>query len=96
MFFYDYDRLRTGLCTAPQFKRALQTAFKNMLGAHELEVLAREYTDPEDSLRRVCHRKFVNNMDNVSTPKGSRDGREPLCRPHTNGSWTSSGRITST
>eukprot|EP00656_Telonema_subtile_P042078 TRINITY_DN4750_c0_g1_i1.p1 TRINITY_DN4750_c0_g1~~TRINITY_DN4750_c0_g1_i1.p1 ORF type:complete len:1197 (+),score=405.96 TRINITY_DN4750_c0_g1_i1:120-3710(+) len=83
MFFHDYDRLRTGLCTAGQFKRALQTAFKNMLTAHELSVLSNEYIDRNDSLNRVCHRKFVTNMDNVFNTEGlERRPRTPVAQPH--------------
>jgi Ca2+-binding EF-hand superfamily protein len=82
-FFHDFDRLRTGLCTAPQFKRALQTAFKNNLGAHELDVLARAYTDPNDSLGRVMHRSFVGNMNTVFNKAGlERRPRTPIERPH--------------
>jgi len=82
-YFHDFDRLRTGLCTQPQFKRALQTAFKNTLSGHELEVLAREYTDANDSLARVSHRKFCKNMDCVFTKDGlERRPRTPVENPH--------------
>jgi len=81
-FFHDYDRLRTGLCTQSQFKRALQTAFKD-LTSHELDVLAASYTDKTDSLGRVMHRKFEKNMSAVFNKNGlEKRPRTPVERPH--------------
>jgi len=83
-FFTDFDRLRTGLCTHSQFKRALIGACGiGGISQHEVDVLVEEYTDRNDVLQRVQWRRFTDNMDNVFVKQGlEKRPRTPVPAPH--------------
>jgi len=83
-FFRDYDKLRTGLCTQTQFKRALLAACGiGGMTQHEINVLTEEYKDPNDVLLRVQWRKFTQNMDNIFVKNGLETRpRTPVPEPH--------------
>ncbi|KAG2385626.1 hypothetical protein C9374_003441 [Naegleria lovaniensis] len=71
--FRDYDRLRTGFITKPQFIAALGSVklHKMALNADQLEAVAEKYrVEDKHSETRVSYQEFLNNMNSVFNDKG--------------------------
>lgn len=71
--FRDYDRLRTGFITKPQFIAALGSIkfHKRAFSSAQLEAVAEKYrVEDKHSETRVSYQEFLNNMNSVFNDKG--------------------------
>ena len=67
-FFRDFDRLRSGFITAPQFRIGLNMA-KVAISAQEFEKLCETFKAPKEGAH-IKWREFVDAVDEVFTKKG--------------------------